>query len=36
MKQVVGFTFGFVGGAFIAFESKKEAEKELQSEEKKD
>ena len=36
MNQVVGFTFGFVGGACIAFESKKEAEKELQSEEKKE
>jgi len=35
MKQVIGFTFGFVGGACIAFESKKEAEKELETEEKK-
>jgi drug/metabolite transporter (DMT)-like permease len=36
IKQVIGFTFGFVGGACIAFESKKEAEKELESEDKKD
>ena len=34
MMQIVGFSFGFVGGAFIAFESKREANLELNEEEK--